>query len=64
MKIINIRNDRDRGEQEPRDCGHENRKSTIHAGLKRVACETCKQVHVDFVDNANTGVLFRVSRLG
>ena len=49
--------------REPGTCGHGDRKSTIHSGLRRVACETCKQVRVDFVDYANTGVLFRVARL-
>ena len=55
---IDIRDERELG-----TCGHGNRKSTIHSGLRRVACETCKQVRVDFVDYANTGVLFRVARL-
>ena len=45
-------------------CKHENKNITKHAGLLRVVCPMCNQVTVDFMDLADTGVLFRVPRLG
>ena len=57
---VDIRSDRSGRSR----CAHQNQRSTTHAGLRRVFCEMCKRVNVDFVDSADTGVLFRVSRLG
>ena len=44
-------------------CNHNDKKTTMHAGLLRVVCHQCNQVNVDFVDLADSGVLFRIPRL-
>ena len=44
-------------------CNHNDKKTTMHAGLQRVVCHQCNQVNVDFVDLADSGVLFRIPRL-
>ena len=44
-------------------CNHTGKKTTIHAGLVRVVCHQCNQVNVEFIDLADTGVLFRIPRL-
>ena len=43
-------------------CDHQNEQSTVNAGLKRIVCLTCNQVHVDFVDSGGSGKLFRIPR--
>ena len=44
-------------------CNHDNKKTTLQAGLLRVVCHQCNQVNVDFIDLADPGVLFRIPRL-
>ncbi len=60
MTTIDLRAHRS---ESPR-CKHKSRISTTHAGLRRVVCEQCAKVNVEFVDYADTGILFRVARLG
>jgi hypothetical protein len=38
------------------ECAHRIGKSTVNAGLKRVVCETCRQVNLGFVGQAVTGL--------
>ena len=44
-------------------CSHDNKKTTMHAGLLRVVCHQCNQVNLDFIDPADPGILFRIPRL-
>jgi len=60
--MTNINNRSDRSGRT--GCNHQNQKATTQAGLRRVFCEICKRVNLDFVDCADTGILFRVPRLG
>ena len=54
----------DRNDQPARPrCNHDNKKTTTNAGLLRIVCHQCNQVNVDFVDLADSGVLFRIARL-
>ena len=60
MTTIDLRTER----SERTRCNHKTQISTTHAGLRRVVCEKCTKVNVEFVDQADTGTLFRVARLG